>query len=234
MDMTISADCVVRNEAGAVLLIRREDFRMWTVPGGAVERGETLPQAAIREVFEESGVEAVADELVGLYSGRRLSHLAFVYRGHAVGGTPRPSRESIDSRYFAPERLPRPMIPFARQRLYDALSGARGIYCRQPPPLWVKLFFPTMLRFRKIRNRFQGYPEMPPKRRPVQIEGLFSGNGSDVIEVEPELDRPIWETLRQTAELTTGRRVEVVHLLDADVSADPVVVRFALRYVGEG
>src|SRR5579885_3187653 len=47
---------VVVQDAGRVLLIKREDFEVWALPAGGVESGETLAQTAIREVREETGL----------------------------------------------------------------------------------------------------------------------------------------------------------------------------------
>jgi ADP-ribose pyrophosphatase YjhB (NUDIX family) len=52
-----SVNVAVANEAGDVLLIRRSDNGNWALPGGAVDLGESLTQAAIRETQEESGIE---------------------------------------------------------------------------------------------------------------------------------------------------------------------------------
>src|SRR3954451_20850104 len=51
-----------------LLLVRRgrgPSAGEWSVPGGRVEAGETLAEAVVRELAEETGVEAVCDELVG-------------------------------------------------------------------------------------------------------------------------------------------------------------------------
>ena len=50
-----SVNVVVVNDAGEVLMIRRSDNDNWAVPGGAIDLGESMTQAAIRETREETG-----------------------------------------------------------------------------------------------------------------------------------------------------------------------------------
>ena len=66
-----SVNVVVSNAAGEVLLIRRSDNDNWAVPGGAVDLGESLVQAAVRETREETGVECEVTGLVSVYSDPR-------------------------------------------------------------------------------------------------------------------------------------------------------------------
>lgn len=49
---------VVVNDAGQILMIRRTDSDNWAVPGGAIDLGESVAQAAVRETLEESGSSA--------------------------------------------------------------------------------------------------------------------------------------------------------------------------------
>ena len=66
-----SVNVVVTNPAGEVLLIRRSDNDNWAVPGGAIDLGESLAQAAVRETREETGIDCEVTGLVGIYSDPR-------------------------------------------------------------------------------------------------------------------------------------------------------------------
>lgn len=59
---------VVRNDEGALLLHQRDDHPFWTIPGGKLELGESLETCLAREMFEETGLEVVAERLLGVFS----------------------------------------------------------------------------------------------------------------------------------------------------------------------
>jgi ADP-ribose pyrophosphatase YjhB (NUDIX family) len=63
-----SVNVIMVNGAGQILLIRRSDNGNWAVPGGAVDLGESVAAAAIRETREESGIECEITGLSGIYS----------------------------------------------------------------------------------------------------------------------------------------------------------------------
>ena len=52
-----SVNVVVVNDEGSILMIRRTDNGNWAVPGGAIDLGESVAQAGVRETLEESGIE---------------------------------------------------------------------------------------------------------------------------------------------------------------------------------
>ena len=52
-----SVNVAVTTVAGEILLIHRSDYVNWALPGGAVDIGESLTQAAVRETREETGIE---------------------------------------------------------------------------------------------------------------------------------------------------------------------------------
>lgn len=67
----LTTDCVVRDAAGRVLLIRRkyEPFKGgYALPGGFIEVGETVEDGCRRELMEETGVTAGPLQLIGVYS----------------------------------------------------------------------------------------------------------------------------------------------------------------------
>jgi ADP-ribose pyrophosphatase YjhB (NUDIX family) len=63
-----AAFTAVHGPGGALLLVQRCDSGVWELPGGAVDVGETVQEAAVRETAEEAGVRVRITGLVGLYS----------------------------------------------------------------------------------------------------------------------------------------------------------------------
>ena len=69
-DPKVAATCVVERQ-GSVLMIQRNNqvgYGLWSMPGGYVDRGEVVEQAAEREVKEETGLMVEVQRLVGLFS----------------------------------------------------------------------------------------------------------------------------------------------------------------------
>ena len=63
-----AARIIIQNELGEVLFIRRKDNEKLGIPAGAFEENETIKQCIIREVKEETGIEILELELIGLSS----------------------------------------------------------------------------------------------------------------------------------------------------------------------
>ncbi|HEU5097974.1 MAG TPA: NUDIX domain-containing protein [Roseiflexaceae bacterium] len=116
---------------GRILLTKHEDFEAWCLPGGAVEDGESLEQAAAREGFEETGLLLRVSGLVGLYSQPRWhsggNHFA-LFAAEPVGGTLGPAPgETIDAGFFERGALPEPLVWWHLQLIADALDGLAGV-----------------------------------------------------------------------------------------------------------
>jgi ADP-ribose pyrophosphatase YjhB (NUDIX family) len=102
-------------EDGHVLLIRRglEPGRgLWAQPGGFLEVDETVTEGAIRETLEETGLQVVPGEIVGLYARLEAAVIVLVYEARVVGGEARTGPEALDVRAFPPEEIPWPEIAF--------------------------------------------------------------------------------------------------------------------------
>ena len=80
-----SVNVVVTNSDGDVLLIRRSDNQNWAVPGGAIDLGESMVQAAVRETKEESGIDCSITGLVGIYTDPKHVIL-YTSNGEATAG----------------------------------------------------------------------------------------------------------------------------------------------------
>jgi len=111
-----SVNVVVVNDVGEVLMIRRSDNDNWAVPGGAIDLGESMVEAAVRETREESGIECRVTGIVGIYTdprhvilytsnGEARQEFSIVLTASAVGGTPTPSDESSEVAWVRREDL---------------------------------------------------------------------------------------------------------------------------------
>ncbi|MGH8886802.1 MAG: NUDIX hydrolase [Egibacteraceae bacterium] len=63
------------DDGGKILLHRRRDDRMWSVPGGVQEIGESIGACVVREVKEKTGLEVVPEYVIGVYSNPHHVHV---------------------------------------------------------------------------------------------------------------------------------------------------------------
>ena len=101
-----SASVVVRDEAGALLLLRRTDNDLWTIPTGKVEIGETVAQAGAREVKEETGLDVEITGLVGVFSDP--NHVIVYSKGKKVTEVRQPFNVCLHARPVGGEITPAP------------------------------------------------------------------------------------------------------------------------------
>lgn len=95
----VSAATIVFNDNNEILLIKGPR-RGWEMPGGQVEEGESLRDAAIRETKEESGIDIQIIKFCGIFQnvGRSICNTLFLAR--AIGGKPTPGPESLEVGFF--------------------------------------------------------------------------------------------------------------------------------------
>lgn len=135
-----SVNVVVVNDHGEILLIRRSDNDNWAVPGGGMDLGESISEAAVREVREETGIDIEVAGLVGIYTNPRhvieytsngevRQEFSIVFTGRPVGGETRTSSESAEVLWVAPDDLQSyPMHPSMRQRIAQYLRHSSEPY----------------------------------------------------------------------------------------------------------
>ncbi|MBU4564876.1 MAG: NUDIX domain-containing protein [Desulfarculus sp.] len=108
-DPKVAAAVVVDTKQGVLLLRRAQRDRAygkWILPGGHVDRGEVVPEAALREVAEETGLEVELTGLLGVYSYPGYPWVLVVYTASANGGRLKAGAEALEMQAFAPEELP--------------------------------------------------------------------------------------------------------------------------------
>jgi ADP-ribose pyrophosphatase YjhB (NUDIX family) len=132
--MTLGVRVAVRDGGGRLLLVRHGYAPGWHLPGGGVDPGETAAEAAVRELREETGVEAPLDAfaLHGLFFnpafGGRDHVAVFRVERFEIGPIPGANREIAEQGWFALDRLPDAVTGATRRRLAEfeghaAISG---------------------------------------------------------------------------------------------------------------
>ncbi len=107
----IGAEAAVLRD-NRLLLIKRHDDGLWAVPGGLAEVGETLPETALRELEEETGLSGSIKRLLGVFDSRMWgtrskSHLYHViFEIDAGEDEPAITTEATDYGFFAVNELP--------------------------------------------------------------------------------------------------------------------------------
>ncbi|RIO09118.1 NUDIX hydrolase [Mammaliicoccus sciuri] len=95
----VSAACIVLNDEDKILLIKGPK-RGWEMPGGQVELGEPLYDAAIREVKEESGADIEIIRFCGIFQNTKSSIVNTLFLARYTGGTLLTSDESLEVGFF--------------------------------------------------------------------------------------------------------------------------------------
>ncbi|MFS0821817.1 NUDIX hydrolase [Bacillus sp. 1P02SD] len=99
----VSAATIVINENNEILLIKGPR-RGWEMPGGQVEEGESLKEAAIRETKEETGIDIEVLKFCGIFQNVNQSICNTLFLAKPVGGTLTTSPESLEVGFYPIEK----------------------------------------------------------------------------------------------------------------------------------
>ncbi len=116
---------VIRNEAGQVLWIKRNDINAWNLPGGRTEGMEAPWETAVRE----TGLDVRLDDLSGVYlkpaQNSKKSEMIFTFTASVNGGQLTKNEEAADFAYFASGEEPENSLPKHIERVADAVHPGR-------------------------------------------------------------------------------------------------------------
>jgi ADP-ribose pyrophosphatase YjhB (NUDIX family) len=145
------------------LLHQREDFRIWSLPGGHIEPGETWERAAIREVYEETGYQIEVRRLVGEYWRPQMPNggdMKYVCAGRVIGGKAiERGPETLQVTWFDVEKLPFSLPRFMREYIRDTKSNEPiPLKKTQNMPMWQAVAIKYSLQLRDLRNRLLNRP----------------------------------------------------------------------------
>jgi len=110
-----SVTAIVPNERGHILMVHKADNDLWALPGGAMDLGEYIADAVVREVKEETGIDVEVIGMVGLYTnpnhvmayddGEVRQQCSICFSTRMVGGHLATSIETKEVRFVAPDQL---------------------------------------------------------------------------------------------------------------------------------
>ena len=125
-----TVDIIIEVKGGIVLIQRNNPPYGWAIPGGFVDYGETLEEAAVREAKEETNLDVELVSQLGAYSGPdrdpRQHTISFVFVARAKG-TPEPSDDASDAGVFDLASLPETMA-------FDHKEILRDYFEQDSPP----------------------------------------------------------------------------------------------------
>ncbi|MCI0713982.1 MAG: NUDIX domain-containing protein [Chloroflexi bacterium] len=220
---------VVENESGEILFIQREDFKIWVIPGGTLDHGETFIDGARREVFEETGVNVEITGLLGIFTWSNARHYSIIFTARPLDNNLTTSFESIAVRYFSRDNLPTPAPSWQMDRLEYYFRGEHGVIVAEKIPrttIW-RIRFLVMLR--DLRNRYiLKRPTMKAPAFTVKLCGMIDDDVQLTMMAKP--GQLAWVSLENALSAKIGVAVRPVRLDHAGIDVDAREVQLTIAF----
>lgn len=126
--VTLGVRCIVIDEQDRILLVRHRGTNQWFLPGGMIQKNETLSQAAARELEEETGVKVVSSllRLFGCYTatkeGKRDYVIVYSVSVNSSLFLPKTCLEIDQIDFFSYGKLPSGISPGTQKRIDEYLD----------------------------------------------------------------------------------------------------------------
>ena len=125
---TVGVFAIILDEENNVLICHRRDHDLWNLPGGGLEKGETVENAIIREVAEETGLEVVIDRITGVYSKKDKNEVVFSFLCKIISGNIKLNDEADQIEYYSLDNIPHNFSPKQAERLKDYFNKPNKIH----------------------------------------------------------------------------------------------------------
>ncbi len=126
--MSSVVSIIFNQERNGIILIKRRDVPVWALPGGGIEKDETPEDAAIRETFEETGLQTSIVRKVAEYTPlNRLCHLTHLFECRDIGGISKSSTEAQEVALFPLDKLPDTLFFLHKEWIAEALLNHPGL-----------------------------------------------------------------------------------------------------------
>ena len=119
LDPKVAVGTIISDEHGRVVLVKRAiepGYGKWVFPGGFIDRGETVEDAAMREAREECGLHVRLDRLLNIYSYPGVAVIIIAFAATVVGGILECDDESLEAQLFEPHQIPWDELAFESTR----------------------------------------------------------------------------------------------------------------------
>lgn len=124
-----SVAAVISDSEGRLLLQEKSSGEGWSLPAGGIEPGETPPQAIVREVLEETGLEVIRSEVLAVFGGKEfrytypngdeVEYLVVLFKCHTRGEPGGfTDSETASLKYTAYEEMPKLALPYPMELLF--------------------------------------------------------------------------------------------------------------------
>ncbi len=137
-DFKVSVFGIIINDQDQVLLCLRNDYDVWNLPGGGLEKGEAPWEGVIREITEETGINVNVSRLVGVYSKPQKDEIVFIFECSVVGGKLTLTDEARDIKYFSKEKIPSNTVEKQVERINDYFNSAVLTLKKQTGPSFLE------------------------------------------------------------------------------------------------
>jgi ADP-ribose pyrophosphatase YjhB (NUDIX family) len=142
----VAIGAIVGNDDGELLLVQRADSKVWLYPTGWADVGYSPAEVAVKEVLEETGIQAEARRVVAVIDGQRMGFSRFgmymlLFHLHAVGGDLQcHPLECADVGWFSRDALPEKTagVQWWKDMAFDAIDGKpfETVYDEVRSPIW--------------------------------------------------------------------------------------------------